>query len=230
MIKNTRIKLNAMKRAKQFVLDHAITPANAVVTATTTALGTSITTIETLDSGWDQGQGTFRGAAEERQSAKAQLQQALSALSLVSKSLDKALYPDIAAQLKVRSHRSSYQGVLAFARAAVAVIEPIKQVFIDHGSEATLIEDLEALITALETAGGRKTTGLDSRVGKTAALRAEARIGMSHVRKLDGVLSQLYKNNVELYTAWKAAKRQQQTLPNEQESAPGSGGTQPVGS
>ena len=80
MIKNTSIQLNVMKGPKQFVHNHQPTPANAVVTATTTALGNSITTIETLDAGWDQGIGTFHGATEERQFAKAQLRQALSAL------------------------------------------------------------------------------------------------------------------------------------------------------
>jgi hypothetical protein len=215
MIKETRIVLNVMKRVKQFALDHVITPANPVVTATSTALGTSISTIETLDAGWDQGKGTFHGAAAERQFARTVLRDALSALSLVSKSLDKAIYPDVAAQLKMSNHRRTYQGLLAFGRAAVAIVEPMKQVFIDHGAAATVVEDLDALITALEDATNRKFTGLNSRVGKTAALRAEASAGMLLVRKLDGIYSQLYKNNVELYTAWKAAKRRQQTLPEE---------------
>ena len=228
MIKKTRIQYNAMKSVRQFVLDHPIIPANAAVTTTATALGTSISTIETLDGGWDQGKGTFHGAVEERQFAKAQLRQALGALSLVSKSLDKALYPDVAAQLKMGNHRKGYAGTMAFGRAAVEVVEPIKQVFIDHGSTATVVEDLEVLIAALDVAGNRKVTGFSSRVGKTAALVAEARVGMSHVLKLDGIFSQLYKNNVELFTAWKAAKRQEQDLPNEEETPappppPGSG-------
>ena len=220
MIKETRIIVNVMKRSKQFALDHVITPPNAVVTATTAALGDSITTIETLDAGWDQGKGTFHGAVAERKFAKLQLRHALSALSLVSKTLDKVLYPDVAAQLKMGNHRRTYQGVLAFGRAAVAIVEPMKQVFIDHGSAATVIEDLEVLITALEAATNRKVSGLNSRVGKTAALRAEARAGMLLVRKLDCIYSQLYKNNVELYTAWKAAIRQEQTLPPEEAPVP----------
>ena len=224
MIKKTRIQYNAMKSVRQFVLDHPIIPANAAVTTTATALGASITRIETLDGGWDQGKGTFHGAVEERQFAKAQLRDALSALSLVSKSLDKVLYPDVAAQLKMGHHRDSYAGVMAFGRAAVAVVEPIKQVFIDLGSPATVVEDLEALIAALDAAGNRKVTGFSSRVGKTAALVAEAKVGMNLVRKLDGIFSQLYKNNVELFTAWKAAKRQEQDLPSEEQTpAPGSG-------
>jgi hypothetical protein len=201
------------------------------VTTTATALGTSITKIETLDGGWDQGKGAFHGAVAERQFAKAQLRDALSALSLVSKGLDKALYPDVATQLKMGNHRKSYAGMAAFGRAAVAVIEPIKQVFIDLGSPATVVEDLEALIAALDAAGNRKVTGFSDRVGKTAALIAEAKVGMSLVLRLDGIFSQLYKNNVELLTAWKAVKRQEQDLPSEEQTpAPGSGSGSGTGS
>lgn len=152
--------------------------------------------------------------------AKDLLRRELSALSQVSKTLDKAVYPDLAAQLKMGNHKNSYQGMLAFGRAAVAIVEPVKQVFIDHGSATTVIEDLEARIAALDAAGNRKSTGLGSRMGKTAALRAEARIGMSYIRKLDSVYSQVYRNNIELYTAWKAAKRQQQPTQQEEPSTP----------
>ncbi len=234
MKKKTRIQLNSMKGAKQFVLDHAITPPNVALTAASTALGVSITNLETLDSGWDQGKGTFLGAVEERRFAKDQLQDLLSDLSLVSKSLDQTTYPDVASQLKMSNHKKTYQGVLAFGRAAVAVIEPIKEVFTAQGFATTLVEDLEALITALETAGNRKITGKASRTGKTAALEAEAKIGMKHVRKIDGILSHLYRDNVELFTAWKTTKRQQTAMEDDEEETPapgnGSGGSQPVGS
>ena len=226
MIKKIRIQFNCMKRAKQFCVDHPLVPANAVVTATVTALGTSIATMEALAGGRVEGTGTFHGASGERKFARFELRDAISALSAVSKTLDKALYPDVAAQLKMRQHAKTYTGLLSFAHAAVAIVEPMKQIFIDHGAAATVVEDLEARITALEIAGNRKFTGLAAQVGKGAALVAEARIGMAHVRKLDSILSQLYKHNVELYTAWKAAKRQEQNLPNEEETpASGSGST-----
>lgn len=234
MKKKTRIQFNSMKGTKQFVLDHEITPPNVALTAASTALGVSITNIEELDSGWDQGKGTFHGAAEERQLAKDELRKLLSDLSSVSKSLDKTTYPDVASQLKMSNHKRTYQGVLAFGRAAVAVIEPIKEAFTAQGFATTLIEDLEALIAALETAGNRKLTGKASRTGKTAALEAEAKVGMSHVRKIDGILSHLYRDNVELYTAWKTTKRQQTAMDDDEEETPatggGSGGSQTVGS
>ena len=233
MIKKIRIQLHSMKHSKQFVLDHPIVPPNVLVTATATALGNSITTIETIDGTRIEGSGTYRGAVEERKFARTQLHTALSDLSAVSKTLDKATHPDVAAQLKMSHCGNTYQGLLGFARAAVAIVEPKEQVFVDHGAAATVVEDLEALIAALEAASNRKNSGLDSKVGKNAALAAAAKIGMTHVRMLDSILSQLYKGNVELYTAWKAAKRLQRTLPDEEPTPPpagsGSGsGTQTV--
>jgi hypothetical protein len=226
MIKEIRIQFNSMKRSKQFCVENPLVPANALVTATVTALGTSISTMEALAGGRVDGTGTFHGASQERKFAKLELRDALSALSAVSKTLDKAVHPDVAEQLKMRNHSSTYVGLLAFASAAVAIVEPMKQIFIDHGAAASVVEDIEARIAALEVASNRKFNGLASQVGKGAALIAQARIGMAHVRKLDGILSQLYKNNVELYTAWKAAKRQQQALDDEEEQAP----TPPTGS
>jgi hypothetical protein len=220
MKKPTRIQLNSMKRSRQFVLVNTITPANPLVTAASTGLGDSITRIETLAGTRNEGTGKYHGASEERQAAKRDLQSAVSSLSQVSKTLDKTTHPDVAAQLKVGKHGNSYQGLLDFARAVVAVVEPIKAVFVAHGAAETVVDDLEAKIAALEAATNRKTTGLDSQVGKTAAIEAEARIGMSHLRKLDAILSQLYKKDVELYTAWKAAKRQQQSIPDEEEETP----------
>jgi hypothetical protein len=233
MKKTIRIKLNSMKRSKQFVLIHPITPTNLLVTTTATALGDSITRLETLSATRNEGTGTFRGAAEERRTAKHNLKSALSSLSLVAKTLDKTTHPDVEAQLKVGRHARSYQSLLDFARAVKAVAEPIEEVFIAHGAATTFVEDLQTLITAVDAANNRKTTGLDSQVGKTAALMAEARIGMSHVRKLDSILSQLYKNNVELYAAWKAAKRQQQAMEGDEApatppSVSGSGSTAPI--
>lgn len=232
MLKTLRIKLNSMKRSKQFVLINPLQTPNVEVTAASTALGTSITNMETIAGGREEGTGMFHGASQQRQFAKKDLRKALSQLSAVSKNLDMDTYPDVAAQLKMSSHGGSYQALLDFGRAAVAVVEPIKAVFIAHGSAATVIEDLEARIAAVDSAGNRKATGLDRQIGKTVALKIEARKGMTQVRKLDSILSQLYADNPELYAAWKAAKRQERLLPNEEETeVPGSGsgsGTSPL--
>lgn len=211
MNKTIRIDFNSMKRSKQFYLDTPIVPAKPELTAAGTALTASITTIETIAGVREEGTGTYRGASQQRKFAKSQLLKALSNLSGVAKNLDKIQYPDVEDQLKMREHRQTYQSLLDFARAAKAVVEPIKQVFIDHGSEETVVEDLAAKITALEAAGSRKLTGIGKQIGKTRALTIETRKGMKLVRKLDAIYSQLFENDPALLAEWKSAKRKQRT-------------------
>lgn len=218
MNKTNRIQLNSMKRAKQFVMDHPILPPKLAATAAINALGLSITSIEALASSRNEGTGMFRGASRQRQLAKSELYLALSHLSSVAKTLDPIEYPDIAEQLKMRRHRRTYQTLLNFARAVVAVVESIQQVFIDHGSAETLMDDLNARIAALASATARQATGLGSQIGKTRAITIEARNGMKQVRKLDSILSQIYQP--ELLAAWKAAKRLERTLPAEEKITP----------
>lgn len=197
-----------MKRVKQFGADNPLTPANALVTAELLALSATITLLEMLAGNREQSTGTFRGASMARKFAAKMLRDGLGKLSKVSKTLDVETYPDVAAQMKM-GERGSYQDLADFARSVITVVEPIKQVFIDHGAAVTVVEDLEARLATFDAASGRKFTGLNSQVGKTRALTLAARDGMGHVRKLDAIFSQLYVENPELDAAWKSAKRLQ---------------------
>jgi hypothetical protein len=210
---------NSMKRSKQFVLDHPITPANAAVTTASTALTAAITQIEALDSARLIGTNLSRGAVAERQLRKKALRSALSDLSRVSKTLDKTAHPDVAAQLKMGG-ATSYAALLTLANSAVTVITPIKQVFIDHGAAATVVEDLQDLIDAFVASGERRYTGLGAQVGGTAALKDAIRAGMDQVRVLDGILSILLKPAPGVLAEWKAAKRVERRLPEDDPEQP----------
>lgn len=226
-------QLNTMKRVKQFGADHPLAPANALVTTELLALSATITLVEMLAGNREQTTGTFRGASAARKFAAKMLRDALGKLSKIAKTLDVATYPDVAAQLRM-GKRHAYQDLADFARSVIAVVEPIKQVFIDYGSPATVVEDLEARLAALDTASRRKFTGITGQVGKTRALTMTGREGMSHVRKLDAVYSQLFAADPELDAAWKSAKRLHKLKSSDvQEETPapdpGSGnGSQPV--
>jgi hypothetical protein len=216
--RNTR-QTNAMNRAKQFVLDHPITPPNAALTAAGTALTTAITQIEACDGLRLTGKGTAIGTTEERHALRDQLHSAVSDLCRVSKTLDKTAHPDIAAQLKM-GRVDSYGALLAYANNVITVVTPMKDVFIAHGSATTVIEDLQALIDAFANATGRHYTALGVQTNKTVALRNAIRDGMNRVRVLDGILSQLLKSDEPLLAEWKSAKRVQQA-PQHQQAASG---------
>jgi hypothetical protein len=217
MTKQQRNQFDAASRVKQYGIDHPLTPANATATAAHTALNGSIAQVLALDSQRINGIGTSSGATQERQLLRKQLRDALSDLSRVSKTLDKATYPDVAAQLKIGRRRND-QALLAFANNALAVVEPIKAVFIAHGATATFVEDLEALVAGFIAAGGRGSGGRGTRIGSNADLPVAIRACMNQVRILDGIMSLVLKPAPGLLAEWKAAKRVRRgSVPGESE-------------
>src|SRR5918993_2932834 len=98
MNNSARIYLDTLKGVKQFGEDHILNPANAEATTAFTGVGSSITLVETLDASRLNGSSTSSGAAQEKQLLRKVLRGQVSDLSRVSKTLDKAVYPDVAAQ------------------------------------------------------------------------------------------------------------------------------------
>jgi hypothetical protein len=213
---------------KQFGEDHPLPTANAVATAAFTGVSSAITLIEALDASRLNGSSTSRGASEEKQLLRNLLRSQVSDLSRISKTLDKAAHPDVASQLKI-GHPASYADLITLANNAVAVVTPIKQVFIDRGAAATVIEDLQASIDALQAATERRLGGRGKRIGSNADLQAALRVGRVHVAVLDGILSIVLKSTPGLLAEWKAAKRVQRRQPAESTEQPAPV-TPPVGS
>jgi len=217
MTKQQRNQFDAASRVKQFGIDHPLTPANVAATAAYTALNTAIGQVLTLDGQRLNGIGTSAGAAQECQLLRTQLRSALGDVSRVSKTLDKVTHPDVAAQLKIGVLNSDSQ-LLAYANNAIAIVEPIKEVFIAHGAAATFVEDIEALVAQLIAARGRRNGGRGTRISSVADLPVAIRACMSEVRTLDGILSILLKPTPGLLAEWKAAKRVQRTSVPEEET------------
>ena len=63
------------------------------------------------------------------------------------------------------------------------------------------------MITAVQAAIDLKSSGRDMRLGGTTGLDVAARNTMKRVRKLDAILSQIYRTNPVLLAQWKAACR-----------------------
>jgi hypothetical protein len=220
MTKQQRNQFDAANRVKQHGIDHPLIPAIAAATAAYTALDGSIAQVLVLDSQRLNGSGTSAGATQERQRLRKQLRSSLSDLSRVSKTLDKATYPDVAAQLKIGRLNSDAQ-LLAYANNALAVVEPIKAVFIAHGAATTVVEDLETLVADFIAVGGRGNGGRGTRIGSNAGLPVAIRACMAQVRILDGIMSILLKPTPGLLAEWKAAKRVRRgSVPEEEPTVP----------
>ena len=113
------------------------------------------------------------------------------------------------------SNSGSFAALITLANNVVTVVTPIKQVFIDRGAPAIVIEDLQASIDALQTAIDRRLGGRGKRIGSNADLRFALRAGRVHVAVLDGIMSIALKKSPGLLAEWRAAKRVQRRHPAE---------------
>jgi hypothetical protein len=206
----SRRRLEVLKRILQFAVDHPQILSNAVAAAAFAAVAAAIEETERLASKRLHDTRTYRSAAAERQSSRAELHELLSNLSRVSKTLDRALYPDIAAQLKM-GRLNSAADLLALARNAIRVVTPLKQVFVDRGAPETVLEDIQSLIDQHEAAARRRNAGRGAQISRNVDLRLAARRGMDHLRILDGILHLQFKRNSGVIAEWNAAKRLRRT-------------------
>jgi hypothetical protein len=225
--RNTRA-LARMKRVKQFVLDHAIAPAIPALTAESTALGTVITALDAASVTQEGGAGAVTGAVDTRLDVAEELRLLMSSLAKAAKRLDKETHPDVAGKMRMGGI-DSYAELWTRALLFKETLAPIKQAFVDLGAPADVDEELNALITALQTAGNRKSTGLDTQVGGTLDIQAKAREGIRCVQQIDAILTQVYRKDPVMLGQWMVAKRATPyatNTPSEPEQpapAPGSG-------
>jgi hypothetical protein len=167
--------------------------------------------------GTDQtsGYGVFRGGTSDRVRTGALLRQFVRDVVKVARVLDPVAFPGVAQE--VRGPRSSsYQALLAAARAILQRVTPIKAAFVDRGVPADFDETMTDLIDTLEAATQRKSSGLSEQSGGTAGLNDDARRGVALVRQLDAIMTHLLRNNPSLKASWKTASR----IQRDRESSP----------
>ena len=101
----------------------------------------------------------------------------------------------------------------------------------EYGAPATVDADLQALIDALANAAERKNDGKATHIGGGAGIAALCKSGVATLRKLDAILSRIYRPDPVKYASWKAARRTERasSSPAETPAAPG-GSTPPPAS
>jgi hypothetical protein len=201
-----RRELGAMRRIVQHKEEPTVVPANPAAEAEYTAIENAITQAEAQDLNFESGKGTVSGAVDQRLVAVYDLLSLMRSLSKASKVLDAATHPDVATKMRMGAI-GNLQELLTRAHVFHTTLEPIKAAFIALGASATVAEDLQAKITAVESMRTLKLTGLDQQIGGTAGVTATVRAGMKRVRKLDAILCQIYRTNAVALAQWKAACR-----------------------
>jgi hypothetical protein len=150
--------------------------------------------------------GEFRAASASRHTVVKDLRVKLRELAATAKALDSlGVKPGLV--LQFRMPKWTMQDLRDKAVAFKDAMEPIKQDFIDYGSETTVVEDLEAAIAAFDAATGGRYSGILKHVGATATIASLIRQGVAAVRGLDAILIKRYRNDPGKLAEWKAAQR-----------------------
>jgi hypothetical protein len=194
-------------RTGQFLADHATiltTPAQALVPKVVASLAE----INQLGGGQFAGYNQYlSGAALRRQAAK-QVRRMLVDIAQTARVLDQAgTHPGLAEKLHTSRDTRSYQALhdAGTAFAEELAVPAVKTSYTTRGYEATFIDDLTALVQALDTATTVKLSGANRRINSTASLTVAVRKGVAVVRDLDAILTRQLRNTEPgLYAEWKA--------------------------
>jgi hypothetical protein len=196
------------------------TPIAAAATLIT-ELTTTKTAIDTLATAQDLAFGTVHGAVVDRKQLKKDLVSFLVGLGETARALDPVAHPGLAAEMRLGRATNSYAALLSRARAMHIALVAAKAAFVAYGATATVDADLLALINALEAATQRKNNGKAIHIGGRAGIAALCKVGVVIVRKLDAILSRVYKTDPVKLAAWKAARRvQRNPVPAQEPAAP----------
>jgi hypothetical protein len=220
-----RREIAKMRRVSQFADDNPLNPANAAATTEVTAINTTLSAIDIVATAQESGKGTASGAVNHRLVLVKLLLDLMRSLAKAAKVLDPEAHPDVAAKMRM-SGIKNFEELMARARLFHNTLQPIEAEFIALGASATVAADLLARITAVQGSWDLKLTGLDTQIGGTRGLKFEVREGLKHVRKLDAILCQVYRENPVLLEQWKAACRAERPAAKKSEETPdtGSGG------
>jgi hypothetical protein len=214
---------SSFHRSLDHLAENALTPPVTKVTTLTADLTTTATTIDTLAAEQSIAFGTVHGAVVDRKRLKEDLIDFLKGLGDIARTLDPAEHPGIAAEMRLGNARDSYSALLARARGVHTVLVDAKAAFVEYGAPASVDTDLQALIDALAAASERKNEGKATHIGGGAGIAALCKSGVATLRKLDAILSRIYKDDPVKLASWKAARRMERAPKTVTPADPGDG-------
>ncbi|QQS33258.1 MAG: hypothetical protein IPM50_01370 [Acidobacteriota bacterium] len=157
------------------------------------------------EQGADQqaGFGDARGATEVKGTARENLREEMSDIARTARSMEYQ-YDGISDRFRM-PRNSSDQTLLATGRAWVDEATPIVADFVAYGMAATFVTDLTAACDAFEATFGPQASAIDDHVEPTAEIGESVQRGMVARRILDGVVRNVYRNDVGKLAAWTSA-------------------------
>ena len=115
------------------------------------------------------------------------------------------------AELFRMPHGNNEQQTLAAARAFLNNALPVQQQFIDFGMSPDFIAGLQAAIADYEQSITQKNTAMDEGVGATANIGTIVKETLKAVRRLRGIVPNIFAGNAAKLAEWKSASHVEKT-------------------
>jgi hypothetical protein len=218
-----RRKGDMLTRVCQYEEDHPVTPAIPRATALFTEANTLKIALQTHAGTQVAGRGGYRGGATERAVLAKEIRTVLVDMAATARGLERE-HPGMTDQFRLGRPASSNAQLVATAHAFLTAATPaeVKQLFTDRAFPVDFDAQLTAKIAALETALGRKATGLQTQRYGSAGLDVLSRRITDVMRELRALMvKHLRDNNPTLLAVWNdAARSYAQPVPAEAAPAP----------
>jgi hypothetical protein len=206
-------------RVKQYMAENAADfPAGSIGAVQAAEMNAVVDLLDQLGSDQSAGFGDARFSFAGKKSARENVRDDLSEINQTARSMNYQ-FPNIAEKFRMPRGNNDQQ-LLAAARAFLTEATPHKTDFIAYGMPADFLDDLQADIEAFEAALGATGEAVDSHVEATAEIDEAIRRGMIAVRILNGVVKNIYRNNVGKLAAWTSASHIEKAPKKEAEPAP----------
>jgi len=193
---NTFVRIRDFGTANNDVINN-----NAAALSNFALVAAGVDAIEA--SGEVQSSGAIGQGVVRKDFALADLRDSMRAINRTSRAL--AVDNPALAELFRMPHNNNEQQTLAAARAFLTGATPLRQQFVDYGLAADFLAELEADIDVYEQAITEKNTALDEGVGSTANIGATVKETLQAVRRLRGIVPNLFAGNFAKLAEWRSA-------------------------
>lgn len=109
---------------------------------------------------------------------------------------------------------------LAAARAFLSNAGPVQQQFIDYGMPADFIAVLETAIENYQQSAAQKNSARHNGVGATANIGTTVRATLRAVRRLRGIVPNVFAENTTILAAWASARHVERSPRTKKVTAP----------
>ena len=207
-----------VERVDRYLVERAIIPAIARITAAHALLITILTALRAASLNQSSGLGEFTGGVDTRESPRANLRDFLRYVNRTGRMLDKQ-HPGIAGIFRLPRGASNAQ-LLAAAAAIEAKATELEPDFVACGLPASFLTEMADLIDAFRDATTLKHDGRILRGGSTADLKAKASAGIAVARELDTCVRNHFRGDAEALGAWAIARHIQRGPRRPEETTP----------